>query len=80
MRIAGRYVRATVRAGDTATDATAALKAAIDAMAAELPVRATAGANALSLEAVSPGANGNDIRHEVIAAPEGMTVATSGCR
>lgn len=77
LRIAGRTLRVGVSAGDAQNDIAAAIKAAIDGRAAELPVTAARTDNVVTATHVTTGVNGNDVAYEVVETPTGVTVASA---
>ncbi|MFH0901894.1 MAG: hypothetical protein V2A73_14790 [Pseudomonadota bacterium] len=78
IRIAGRTIRAGVTTDDSAIVAATALKSAIDAMAADLPVAATRTDGVVTCTAINKGVNGNDIRTPtVVDSPAGITVVAA---
>jgi phage tail sheath gpL-like len=78
--VGGRRVRATVAAGDTATEVATALAAAVNA-APDLPMTATSAAGIVTLAARHKGEAGSGIdvrtRYYAEAAPAGLTFAVA---
>lgn len=73
VRIAGRWIRVGVSTGDDANTVAAALEAAIDAQAANLPVTAGVAGAVVTCTAVITGVNGEDIKYSVEQQPAGIT-------
>lgn len=77
VRIAGRTIRAGVSVGDVQNTIAAAIKAAIDAIASDLPTTAGVAANVVTCTHRTTGVNGNDVLYEVVSTPAGVAVASA---
>lgn len=78
VRIAGRYVRATIKSGDVQNTIATTLRDKINELQRDLPVSASAATNVVTCTYRHKGTNGNDVRIEVVSAPAGVTVTPSG--
>lgn len=74
IRIAGRTITVGVTNGDSAATIATALDKAIDAMAADLPVTATAAAVVVTCVHTVKGENGADVSYSLVSKPAGVNV------
>ncbi len=77
LRIAGRTINVGVTAGDAQNTIAAAINAEINSAARDLPVTSAVLANVATTTATHTGTNGNDIVHEVVSQPSGVTVTAA---
>lgn len=79
LRIAGRTISVPVANGDTANTIATAINTAIGAVAAtgDLPGTAAVATNVVTFTVANQGANGEDLKMVVDAAPTGVTVAVA---
>ena len=75
INVAGRTIVVGVTSGDANTTVAAAIEAALDAAANDLPVTAGVASNVVTATHRTKGENGTDVDYTIVSGPAGVSVA-----